>query len=115
MACRTSPARLPPETLPDLRTRLCACTVFGLQPLTDAGLLIALQLQARVRGLRLADDAANYLIHRLPRDLPSLMAALDDLDIASLSAKHRLTLPFVQQWLSAALGHAHSSARTKSD
>lgn len=115
MASRTGPAQLPPRTLPDLRTRLCACTVFRLQPLTDAALRTALQRQAKARGLTLADGVANYLIQRLPRDLPKLMATLDCLDAASLSAQRRLTLPFVQQWLFATRDPAQSSARTRSD
>jgi DnaA family protein len=85
--------------LPDLATRLAAGAVYGLKPLTDEDRLNLLRWRARGRGLELPDEAAQHLIERLARDVPSLLAALDSLDRASLSAKRRLTLPFVQQWL----------------
>ncbi len=99
LASRTAPAALGTDTLPDLRTRLAACAVFGLKPLSDAGRRDALQRRAHARGLSLGDEVADYLIRRLPRDLSSLMAVLSDLDKASLSAQRRLTIPFVQQHL----------------
>lgn len=115
LASRTAPAALGANTLPDLRTRLAACAVFGLHPLNDAGRRDALQRRAQARGLDLCDDVADYLIRRLPRNLSSLMATLNDLDQASLSAQRRLTIPFVQQHLSAALARAPTNARTESE
>jgi DnaA family protein len=85
--------------LPDLRTRLSQATVYGLKPLSDhdrTGLLLE---RARARGLELPEDAARHLLARLPRDPGSLVAALDRLDRALLSAQRKLTLSFVQQWL----------------
>lgn len=114
LASRASPAALATMTLPDLRTRLSACAVYHLRPLADADRRDALQRRARVRGLTLGDDVADYLIHRLPRDLTSLMSTLEALDRASLSAQRRLTIPFVQQCLSAAHVPAPPSARTES-
>lgn len=115
LASRTAPAALGTDTLPDLRTRLAACAVFGLHPLNDAGRRDALQRRAQARGLGLSDDVADYLIRRLPRDLSSLMATLNDLDKASLSAQRRLTIPFVQQCLTAAQARAPTNARTESE
>lgn len=117
LASRKSPAALENTIPADLHTRLLACTVYGLQPLSDTDLSQALQRQADARGLMLAPDVAEYLIHRLPRDMPNMMAVLDRLDHASLSAGRRLTIPFVQQHLHQANSPhapAPSSAQTES-
>jgi DnaA family protein len=60
-----------------------------------------LQLRAARRGLDLSEEAALYLVHRLPRDLHSLFAVLDQLDEASMVAQRRLTIPFLREALEA--------------
>jgi DnaA family protein len=85
--------------LPDLRSRLLAASVHQLHELDESGQLAALQLRATRRGLDLSEDAALYLMHRLPRDLHSLFAVLDQLDEASLAAQRRLTIPFLREVL----------------
>jgi DnaA family protein len=94
---------LPPSAvefvLPDLRSRLLAASVHQLHELEDVDLVAALQCRARHRGLELGEEAALYLVHRLPRDMHSLMAVLDELDLASLAAQRRLTVPFLRQAL----------------
>jgi DnaA family protein len=96
---------VPPSSLvfalPDLRSRLLAASVHQLHELDEAGQLAALQLRATRRGLDLSEDAALYLMHRLPRDLHSLFAVLDRLDEASLVAQRRLTIPFLREALEA--------------
>ena len=96
-------APAPPDrlaiALPDLATRLAAGATYGLKPLTDEDRLNLLRWRARGRGLELPDEAAQHLVERLPRDVPSLLAGLDALDREWLSAKRRLSLNFVQQWL----------------
>jgi DnaA family protein len=86
-------------TLADLASRLAGGLVFAVQPLDDADRMAALQLRAHLRGFELPDDAAHYLLRRLPRDMNSLHAFLDELDQASLAAQRRLTLPFVREIL----------------
>lgn len=107
-------ALAPPErlslALPDLRTRLSACAIFGLKPLDDTDRQLLLRQRALGRGLELPDEVARWLLTQLPRDTASLLAALELLDRASLSAKRRLTLPFVQQTLQNA--PARPGART---
>jgi hypothetical protein len=39
----------------------------------------------------------------MPRDLPSLLALLDDLDGESLAAQRRLTIPFIRAALETAV------------
>jgi DnaA-homolog protein len=89
--------------LPDLRSRLLAAAVHQLHELDESGQLAALRLRAARRGLDLSDDAALYLVRRLPRDLHTLCGVLDQLDEASLAAQRRLTIPFLRETLDARL------------
>ncbi|HZP13301.1 MAG TPA: DnaA regulatory inactivator Hda [Nevskiaceae bacterium] len=86
----------------DLRTRLAACTVVALKPLSDAERRELLRSRANARGLQIPDDVVRWLLSNLPRDPHTLIAALDRLDQGSLAQKRRLTLPFVQQLLATA-------------
>lgn len=86
-------------TLPDLRSRLGWGTLVRLDAGDDADRIQALRLRARLRGLELPEEAAGYLLRRVPRDLKTLMHLLDTLDAASLSAKRRLTVPFLREVL----------------
>lgn len=86
-------------TLADLASRLAGGLVLTLHALNEAEQMAALQLRARLRGFELPHDAAQFLLRRLPRDMNSLCAFLDELDAASLSAQRRLTLPFVRDTL----------------
>jgi DnaA family protein len=88
-------------TLPDLRSRMLAADVYQLHELDEAGQCAALRLRASMRGLELSEDAALYLVHRLPRDMHSLCEVLDRLDEASLAAQRRLTVPFLRAALEA--------------
>jgi DnaA family protein len=85
-----------PYELRDLASRLSASLVLTLQSLDDDGHVKALQLRARLRGFELPDESAQYLLRRLPREMGSLYAFLDQLDEASLVAQRRLTVPFVR-------------------
>lgn len=85
--------------LPDLRTRLEALPLLGLHLLRESDRLELLRLQAAERGLELPDDTARWLLSRLARDAGTLIAVLERLDRAALSAQRRLTVPFVQQVL----------------
>ncbi len=97
-------ASAPPSALPvrlaDLQSRLTWGVTFQLRPLDDDDRLAALRLRARHRGLDLPEETARYMLTRLPRDMPALLAWLDRLDAASLQAQRRLTLPFVRDVLS---------------
>ena len=82
--------------LEDWRSRAGACVVYQLQELHDAGRSEALRLRAAQRGLELPTETCDYLLKRMPRDLPSLCKILDQLDEASLVAQRRLTIPFIR-------------------
>ncbi|QJQ94209.1 MULTISPECIES: DnaA regulatory inactivator Hda [Halomonadaceae] len=85
--------------LPDLASRLSWGVTFHVKPLDDAGRIEALRLRAQARGMQLPDEVARYILHRGPRRLSDLFDALETLDRASLSAKRKLTIPFVKQSL----------------
>lgn len=94
----TPPAALPFK-LRDLGSRLNGGLVLTLQPLDESAQIAALQLRAQLRGLELPDEAAQFMLRRLPRDMSHLYAVLDELDAASLVAQRRLTVPFVKEVL----------------
>lgn len=98
-------ATAPPEhlrlALPDLRTRLAACDLLGLLAPDDAQRAALLKDRAQARGLKLPDEVARWLLQTQARSTGALLGALEALDRASLRAKRRLTLPFVQAVLSA--------------
>lgn len=82
--------------LADLWSRLTWGLVLQLRPLDDAGKAAALQLHAHNRGMELPMEVAHYLLRRCPRDMTALYAILDQLDVGSLAAQRKLTIPFVK-------------------
>ena len=84
---------------PDLLTRLSAYASFGLKPLSDDDRIGLLRLRASTRGLNLSLEVASYLLKHLPRDVASLLTAVDKLDEASLATQRGLTIPLVQATL----------------
>lgn len=85
--------------LDDWRSRAAACIVYQLRELDDEGRIEALRLRAAQRGLQLPRETSEYLLKRMPRDLPSLFGILDALDEASLVEQRRLTVPFIRDEL----------------
>ncbi len=98
VAASTAPRECP-IGLQDLASRLSRLPVFRINELDDADRMRALQLRASHRGLDLPDETASYLIKRSRRDMASLYALLDELDLEALRAQRRLTVPFVRDVL----------------
>ena len=94
-AAETTPQQLG-LGLPDLRSRLGACTRFALKPLDDAERRAVLKAQAGLRGIELDDPVLDWLFARHTRDLGALLDLLDKLDQASLAAQRRVTIPFLR-------------------
>ncbi|MEO7065337.1 MAG: DnaA regulatory inactivator Hda [Rhodanobacter sp.] len=86
-------------TLPDLRSRLGACTQFSLKSLNDGERRDVLKSQASARGILLDDVVLDWLFARYARDLGALLDLLDRLDQASLAAQRRITVPFLRDFL----------------
>jgi DnaA family protein len=83
-------------TLPDLLSRLKSGVSLQMQSYKDADRRRLLQHRANRRGLYLSDEAALFMLNRLPRDSRQLMEALEILDGASMQEQRRLTTPFVK-------------------
>ena len=84
----------PPADLPlreDLRSRLASGLVLHLQVLSDEEKAQALKTHAARRGIALGDDVTAYLLKHIPRDMGTLIAALDALDRLSLELKRPIT------------------------
>lgn len=97
-AAEAAPAQLG-LGLPDLRSRLGACTQFALKPLDDAERRDVLKAQAALRGIELDEGVLDWLFARHTRDLGTLLDLLDRLDQASLAAQRRVTIPFLRALL----------------
>ena len=61
--------------------------------------LEALRRRAGHRGLEMPEETLTFLIRRAPRDFAALCRLLDELDLESLAAQRRLTVPFLRQAL----------------
>ncbi|KXJ52784.1 DnaA regulatory inactivator Hda [Neptuniibacter pectenicola] len=83
--------------LPDLASRLSWGIVFQVQALDDDTKIKAIQMRATARGLEFSDDVARYLLHHASRNMNDLALLLDTLDQASLSAKRKVTIPFIKE------------------
>lgn len=83
----------------DLATRLAWGLVYQLHPLSDEEKAQALKTHARERGMKLPDEVVDYCLRYLRRDLPTLMAVLDALDVWSLTEKKPVTVPMLKKLL----------------
>lgn len=85
--------------LPDLASRLVWGESHQLANLNDQQICQILQKIAHQRGIELSNDTANFLLKRTGRDLKTLSHILSKLDLASLQAQRKLTIPFVKEIL----------------
>jgi DnaA-homolog protein len=93
---------LPPMQLAireDAKSRLAWGLSFEIVALDDDERLAALMQHATARGMKLGAGVLEYIAAHVRRDMPTLMALLDALDVASLRAKRPVTLPFVRDQL----------------
>jgi DnaA family protein len=88
--------------LADLQSRLAAAVVFRIHSLPDEQKAAALRRRAQLRGLIVSEEISQFLLTHYSRDMGALFAALDKLDIASLAAQRKLTIPFIKSVLIAA-------------
>lgn len=86
-------------TLPDLTSRLNWGVVIQLQDLNDDFKLKALQMRASLRGLEFTDEVGKFLLYHTSRNMGDLTRLLEQLDQASLSAKRKVTIPFIKEVL----------------
>ena len=87
------PARLPLRE--DLKSRLAWGLVYHVKQLTDDERAVYLRTEAQRRGMHVPEEVIRYLLTHVRRDLPTLLAILDELDRASLELMILLTPTFI--------------------
>ena len=88
-----------PFTMPDLITRFENGVSAPLEPLNDEECQQALIRKAQLRGFKMPERVAAFIVRNLNRDMHKLGAVLNRLDQATLEAQHELTVPFVKKIL----------------
>ena len=83
--------------LKDLKSRLVWGHVFKIKPANDELKIKILKKEAIERSFKPNDDVAEFLIRRSDRDLNSLIEVLNEIDRLSLSAKRKITIPFIKE------------------
>ncbi|MBK8285329.1 MAG: DnaA regulatory inactivator Hda [Ahniella sp.] len=83
--------------LPDLVSRLSSLVQHRLRLLPEFEVRAVLVDRARERGLDLSGEVLDFLMRRFPRDLGALISIVDQLDVASMAAQRRLTVPFIRR------------------
>jgi DnaA family protein len=94
-----SPANALGIGLPDLVSRLSACTQWQIRPLDEKGRRAALRDRAARRGIELDSAVLDWMFARQVRDLGTLTRLLDRIDRAALAAQRRVTVPFLRRLL----------------
>lgn len=87
----------------DLRTRIGQTLIYEIQSLSDEEKGAALWRHAIERGMLMDAGVVHYLLRHGRRDLPSLMAMLNNLDRASLEQKRPPTLPLLRELMQTSL------------
>lgn len=82
----------------DVRTRLAWGLVYQVHALSDDEKARALSAHAASRGLALSTEVVDYLLTHMPRDMRTLVAVVDALDMYALSVKKQLTVSLVRHW-----------------
>lgn len=86
--------------LPDFQSRLSWGLLLQLPVVVDADIGRVLKFRAELLGIELSKEVITYLLTHYARHLSAQMEILMLLDEMSLSAKKRVTVPFIKQALS---------------
>jgi DnaA-homolog protein len=89
----------PKFVLPDLRSRLAWGVIYHLNTLDDDSRKDVLRLRASQRGLKLSEQALQFLLYHSDRDLRSLLGLLERLDTRSLQEQKKLSVAMVKREL----------------
>ena len=85
--------------LPDLASRFSMGVIHQLEILSEIEMISAIQMHANIRGFKLPNESANYLLKRVERNVGSLIEIIKILDYESLSKQRKLTVPFIKNIL----------------
>ena len=83
--------------LPDLKTRMSWGLTLKLKTLNDEQQLKALIHKANDLGFEIPVNVGRYIMTRYTSDLPSIWKLLDRIELATLAAKRKITIPFLKQ------------------
>ncbi|AWB67737.1 DnaA regulatory inactivator Hda [Saccharobesus litoralis] len=83
-------------SLADLESRLEWGETWKIKELDDEQQIRLLQFRANCKGMSISNDVAQYIHHRLSRDIASIIECLDSLDAQSLAEQRKLTIPFIK-------------------
>jgi DnaA family protein len=96
-------ARLPAAQqdikLADLRSRLNSALAVETDKLNDAQRIAVMQRRAGHWGFDLPHDVAEFILKRSPRDMVRLIDNLKRLELETLRAQRKVTIPFAKQTL----------------
>ena len=81
-------------SLPDLPSRLGRGGSYSLADLSDREKQVAVQSRAKIRGMDVPDNVAEFMLSHYGRDMKSLFALLDRLDSESLKSQRRIPFLF---------------------
>ena len=93
------PVPLLPIGLPDLKSRLSAAHVIETDMLSDERKITVMQLRARHWGFDLSGEVAEFILRRSPRGMTPLIDTLKRLELETLRAHRKVTIPFAKQTL----------------
>lgn len=96
MAARTNPREMV-CTLPDFASRLLWGPDYRVHPVSTEYCIQAMAWRAHQRGFELPDNVMKYIERHYSRDMPTLMALLDRLDVASLRRGRKITREFIRE------------------
>jgi len=88
-----------PIQLPDLKSRLAWGINITLKALSDENKKLILKNRAEQLGMKLPEEASNYLLRHQSRTMTDLLDTLNKLERASLAAQRKLTIPFIKGFL----------------
>jgi DnaA family protein len=85
--------------LPDLKTRLNWGLALKIKVLSDDDQIAALIFKANQLGFEITPQTGDFLVSHYDRNPESLWTLLDKLNLETLAAKRKLTVPFLKQIL----------------
>jgi DnaA family protein len=86
-------------TLADLKSRLHWGLIMQIHEMNDSNKALFLNRYAASLGIKLEYTVIDYLLRQYSRDMTALLDIIQKLDQASLIAKRKITIPFINKIL----------------